>query len=87
MHLLGNPSHFVISLFDFNKSFLGLFVKLTPFLDCGNASIGCKENADWIHMRGLLQVFELVQGAQIDAHRLVDQVLDRTVLLVHGDVA
>jgi hypothetical protein len=26
MHLLGNPSHFVISFPDFNKSFLGLLV-------------------------------------------------------------
>jgi hypothetical protein len=51
LSLLHDASHFVISLFDLNKSFLGLLVKLTPFLDCGNASIGCKENGDRINLQ------------------------------------
>jgi len=47
----GNPSHFVISLFDLNKSFLGLFVKLTPFFDGSNASVSSKEDADRINLQ------------------------------------
>jgi hypothetical protein len=50
-HLLGNSSHFVISLFDFNKSFLGLLVEFASFLDGGNASIGGKEDADRVNLQ------------------------------------
>jgi hypothetical protein len=49
LSLLHDSSHFVISFFDFNKSFFGLLVKLTPFLDSRNASIGGKEDADRIN--------------------------------------
>jgi hypothetical protein len=39
LNLLYRASHFVISLFDLNKSFLGLLVKLAAFLDGGDTSI------------------------------------------------
>lgn len=74
MHLLGNPSHFVISLFDFNKSFLGLLVKLAPFLDGGNASVGCKEDADGINLQPQDFFDQLAGKARAEQHSADDDV-------------
>jgi len=53
MNLLGNPNSFINCSLDLHEGFFGLLVKLTPFLDGGNASIGSKEDGDWVN--GLLR--------------------------------
>jgi hypothetical protein len=49
MNFLGNPNSFINCSLDLHERGFGLFVKLTPFLDGCNASIGGKEDADRIN--------------------------------------
>jgi hypothetical protein len=48
-NFIHNAFDFIVRFSDFNKGFLGLLVKLAPFLDSSNASIGGKEDADRIN--------------------------------------
>jgi hypothetical protein len=49
LHLTGNTNSFFNSGLDLHKRGLGLLVKFASFLDGGNASIGGKEDADWVN--------------------------------------
>jgi hypothetical protein len=50
MNFLGDPNSFINCSLDFHERGLGLLVKLTAFLDCGDASIGGKEDGDRVNV-------------------------------------
>jgi hypothetical protein len=51
MNFLGDPNSFINCSLDLHERSLGLLVKLAPFLDSGNASIGGKEDGDWVNLK------------------------------------
>jgi hypothetical protein len=65
MNLLGDPNSFINCSLDLHERSLGLLVKLTSFLDGGNASIGSKEDGDWVN--GLLRRFSSSLGFFLDS--------------------
>jgi hypothetical protein len=54
MNFLGNPNSFINCSLDLHERGLGLLVKLAPFLDGSNASIGSKEDGDRVNFKLLL---------------------------------
>jgi hypothetical protein len=54
MNFLGNPNSLINCSLDLHERGLGLLVKLAPFLDGSNASIGSKEDGDRVNFKLLL---------------------------------
>jgi hypothetical protein len=81
-----NPSHFVISLFDFNKGFLGLLVEFTSFLDGSDTSVGSKEDGDWINLQPQYFFDQLTGKARAEQHS-ADHDVEQVLNACHAAVA
>jgi hypothetical protein len=85
-NLSRNARHFVISLFDFNKSFLGLLVQLASLFDRGNASIGGKEDGDGINLQPQYFFDQLTGKARAEQHS-ADHDVEQVLNACHAAVA